>query len=76
MKGTVDKGLVFNRNKTATCDVTGLLILTMLVILTRGGPYLGISSLCVQVLSLGRHCFSLLQLYLLQRLSILLLLKV
>ena len=65
VKGTVDKGWYLIETKLVHVMLQALLILATLVILIEGGPYLGISSLCVQVLYLGKHLYSLLQLYLL-----------
>jgi len=76
VKRSIDRGLVFDRNKAAAWDVAILLILIMLVILIGGGLFQGISLLCAQMLSNGKHRFSILQLFLLQKLSMLLLLKV
>jgi len=47
MKGSIDRGLVFDRNEVATLDVAGFVILIILVILIGGSLFQGISSLCV-----------------------------
>ena len=75
VKGTIGKGLVFDKKKLLHPMLQALLILIMVVIWTGGGPYLGISLPCAQVLSLGKHRCSILQPYLLQKLNTLLLLK-
>ena len=72
MKGSIGRGLVFDRDKAATLDVVGFVDSDYAGDLDRRRSILGISSLCVQVLSHGKHHFSLLQLFLLRMLSILL----
>ena len=73
VKGTADKGLVFDRNKAGTCDVTGFVDSDYAGDLDRRRSISGY--IFTKVLFLRKHRYSLLQFYLLQRLSVLLLLK-
>jgi len=77
VKGSIDKGLVFDKNKVATLDVVGVADSDCAGDLDKKRLIYGyIFLLYIQVLSCGKHHFSLLQLFLLQRLTILLLQKV
>jgi len=43
LKGTINEWLVFDRDKAATCNVVGSLILIVMVILAEGDLFLAMS---------------------------------